>query len=97
MAASDIVPRVLAEYGAVTRRVLARYLAPRPPDRHLYRLVADYPRRGGRMLRSSLCIATARLFGATIEDAANSAAALELAIAVGRALDESIAAAGERA
>jgi geranylgeranyl diphosphate synthase, type II len=78
MAASDVVPRVLAEYGAVTRTVLARYLAPRPPDRHLYRLAADYPRRGGRMLRSSLCIATARLFGATIEDAAHSAAALEL-------------------
>ena len=78
MEASGLVPRVLDEYGRVTRAVLARYLAPRPPERHLYRLVADYPRRGGRMLRPSLCIATARVFGATVEDAVHSAAALEL-------------------
>jgi len=78
MAGGGIVPELLHEYGAVTRAVLRRYLTPRPPDRHLYRLVADYPRRGGRMLRPSLCIATARVFGAAIEDAANSAAALEL-------------------
>jgi geranylgeranyl diphosphate synthase type II len=78
MADAAIVPQVLEEYGTVTRAVLRRYLAPRPPQRHLYRLAADYPRRGGRMLRPSLCIATARVFGATIEDAANSAAALEL-------------------
>jgi len=78
MQPSAIVPEVLVEYGRVTRAVLARYLAPRPPERHLYRLVADYPRRGGRMLRPSLCIATARVFGATIDDAVHSAAALEL-------------------
>ena len=78
MGTSGIVPQVLEEYGRVTRAVLQRYLAPRPPDRHLYDLVADYPRRGGRMLRSSLCIATARVFGATVDDAVHSAAALEL-------------------
>jgi geranylgeranyl diphosphate synthase type II len=78
MADAAVVPQLLDEYGAVTRAVLRRYLRPRPPDRHLYRLVADYPRRGGRMLRPSICIATARVFGAPIEDAANSAAALEL-------------------
>jgi geranylgeranyl diphosphate synthase, type II len=78
MATSAIVPAVLAEYGAVTRRVLARYLVPRSPERHLYSLVADYPARGGRMLRPSLCIATARIFGAAIDDAVHSAAALEL-------------------
>lgn len=78
MGASQIVPQVLREYGAVTRAALAPYLVPREPVRYLYRLVGDYPRRGGRMLRPSLCIATARVFGASIEDAANSAAALEL-------------------
>jgi len=78
MEATELVPRVLDEYGAVTRVALARYLAPRSPERYLYRLVGDYPQRGGRMLRPSLCIATARVFGATVEDAANSAAALEL-------------------
>jgi geranylgeranyl diphosphate synthase type II len=78
MGGVELVPQVLAEYGGITRAVLERYLAPRAPERHLYRLVADYPRRGGRMLRSSLCIATARIFGASIEDAVHSAAALEL-------------------
>ena len=47
MGGAGIVPQVLDEYGAVTRAVLQRYLAPRPPERHLYDLVADYPRRGG--------------------------------------------------
>jgi geranylgeranyl diphosphate synthase type II len=78
MGGAGIVPQVLDEYGAVTRAVLQRYLAPRPPEKHLYDLVADYPRRGGRMLRPSLCIATARVFGASVEDAVHSAAALEL-------------------
>ena len=78
MGDSGVVAEVLEEYGHVTRGVLKRYLVPRHPDRHLYSLVADYPQRGGRMLRPSLCIATARVFGATIEDAAHSAAALEL-------------------
>src|SRR6185295_11640714 len=54
------------------------YLRPRAPARHLYNLVADYPRRGGRMLRPSLCLATARAFGAALEDAVRSAVALEL-------------------
>jgi geranylgeranyl diphosphate synthase type II len=74
----DVVPAVLAEYGERTRAALEEYLAPREPRRHLYDLVADYPRRGGRMLRPSLCIATARAFGAPADDAVRSAVALEL-------------------
>lgn len=77
-AAEDLVPAVLAEYGERTRAALEEYLAPREPRRHLYDLVADYPRRGGRMLRPSLCIATARAFGAPADDAVRSAVALEL-------------------
>jgi geranylgeranyl diphosphate synthase type II len=73
-----LVPQVLREYGDATRVALCEYLRPREPRRHLYSLVADYPRRGGRMLRPSLCIATARAFGARLEDAVRSAAALEL-------------------
>jgi geranylgeranyl diphosphate synthase type II len=72
------IPEILEEYGATTRLALADYLGPRAPQRHLYGLVADYPRRGGRMLRPSLCIATARVFGATVEDALRCAAAIEL-------------------
>jgi len=73
-----LVPIVLKEYGDRTRVALLDYLRPREPRRHLYNLVADYPQRGGRMLRPSLCIATARAFGAAPEDAVRSAVALEL-------------------
>jgi len=75
---ADLAPAVLAEYGQVTRVALCDYLRPRHPQRHLYGLAADYPRRGGRMLRPSLCIATARAFGAGLDDAVRSAVALEL-------------------
>jgi geranylgeranyl diphosphate synthase type II len=76
--AADLIPALLEEYGAATRHTLERYLAPREPERHLYDLVADYPRRGGRMLRPSLVIATARAFGGELGDAVHVAASLEL-------------------
>jgi geranylgeranyl diphosphate synthase type II len=76
--ASELIPEILREYGEVTRVALCDYLRPRPPQRHLYNLVADYPRRGGRMLRPSLCIATARAFGARVEEVIHAAVALEL-------------------
>src|SRR6266566_3135718 len=82
-AASSLVPAMLREYGDVTRVALCDYLRPRAPQRHLYSLVADYPRRGGRMLRPSLCIATARAFGAELEDAVH---AVGVAVNVGDAL-----------
>jgi geranylgeranyl diphosphate synthase type II len=69
---------MLKEYGDATRVALCGYLGPREPRRHLYSLVADYPRRGGRMLRPSLCLATARAFGAPLDDAVRSGVALEL-------------------
>jgi len=48
MTVVQLVPGVLKEYGDVTRVALCDYLRPRDPQRHLYNLVADYPRRGGR-------------------------------------------------
>jgi geranylgeranyl diphosphate synthase type II len=78
MTAAELVPAVLKEYGDVVRVALCDYLGPRDPQRHLYNLVGDYPRRGGRMLRPSLCIATAQAFGASVDDALGSAVALEL-------------------
>jgi geranylgeranyl diphosphate synthase type II len=74
----DLVPKLLAEYGALTRRTVERYLPSGNPRNHLYDLVSDYPLRGGKMMRSSLCIATARAFGAAPEDALGCAAAIEL-------------------
>jgi geranylgeranyl diphosphate synthase type II len=76
--ASQIVPEMLEEYGAVTRARLADYLRG-PDDRHdLYALASDYPDRGGRAMRAGLCIASARAFGASTEEALNSAVAVEL-------------------
>jgi geranylgeranyl diphosphate synthase, type II len=74
----EIVPAVLEEYGKVTREALRDYLAPRAPRRYLYDLVGDYPSRGGRMLRPSLVLATARAHGAPVEHAVHAAVALEL-------------------
>jgi len=75
---SELIPEMLREYGEVTRAALKRYIPERAPQRHLYDLLADYPQRGGKMMRPSLCIATARAFGARLEDALRTAAAIEL-------------------
>ncbi len=74
----SLVAETLARYGSHTRKALGRYLPDREPRKHLYDIVADYPRRGGKMMRPSICIATARAFGAPLEDAINSAVSLEL-------------------
>jgi geranylgeranyl diphosphate synthase type II len=74
----SLVREMLAEYGAVTREAMRGYLPSGAPREHLYDLIADYPRRGGKMMRSSLCIATARAFGASLDDAIGTAAAIEL-------------------
>jgi geranylgeranyl diphosphate synthase type II len=73
-----LVEGVLAEYGALTRRHLQAYLPEEEPRSYLYDLLGDYPRRGGKMLRSSLCIAMARATGAPLEDAIPSAVSIEL-------------------
>ena len=66
------------EYGAITRSAMAAYFPDAEPRQHLYDLLSDYPKRGGKMMRSSLCIATARAFGASVDDALHSAVAIEL-------------------
>lgn len=76
--AVTLVPEMLDEYGSRVRVAMADYLRPREPRRYLYNLVADYPRRGGRMLRPSLCLAAARAFGASDDDAVRTAVAIEL-------------------
>ncbi len=72
------VAAMLAEYGAAVRGPLFAYLAGDDARGQLRDLMAEYPRRGGRAFRPGLCIATARAFGATTEDALCSAAAIEL-------------------
>jgi geranylgeranyl diphosphate synthase type II len=76
--ASGLVSSVLQEYGDATRAVLFDYLPAKEPRRYLYDLAAEYPRRGGRAFRPSLCIATARAFGTPIEAALPTAVSIEL-------------------
>jgi geranylgeranyl diphosphate synthase type II len=75
---ADVVPRLLEEYGQMTRAALRPYLPKGDGPKYLYDLLADYPTRGGKMMRSTLCIATACAFGAPIEDVIPSAVAIEL-------------------
>ena len=75
---AHLVKTVLDEYGELTRRAVQEYLPREEPGSYLYELLADYPRRGGKMMRSSLCLAMARVTGASIDDAIASAASIEL-------------------
>lgn len=75
---SPLVAETLEEYGATTRNALNRYLPKGSAHKYLYELLADYPSRGGKMMRPSLCIATARAFGASTAEAVRSAVAIEL-------------------
>lgn len=74
----SLVSSVLREYGEATRALLFQYLPRAEPRRYLYDLAADYPRRGGRAFRPSLCIATARAFGAPMEVALRTAVSVEM-------------------
>jgi geranylgeranyl diphosphate synthase type II len=74
----SVVPETLREYAALTRSALDRRLPSMEPRRYLYDLVADYPRRGGKGLRPSLCIAASRVFGAAVEEALSVAVFIEL-------------------
>ena len=75
---SSLVRDVLVEYGAICQKALKRYLRVAGRSDGVYRIAADYPARGGRSLRASLCIAAARAFGAPTSDALESAVSLEL-------------------
>ena len=68
----------LAGYAAVTAEAVALHLPEAESPGSLADLVGDYPRRGGKALRPSLCLATCEAFGGTADDALPSAVALEL-------------------
>ena len=75
---ASVVPIVLHEYGGLIRAALRDYLPEREPRMYLYNLLADYPTRGGKMMRPSICIAAARMFGGRIEEVLHTAVAIEL-------------------
>src|SRR5262249_5721019 len=76
--AAAVVPDILDEYGALVRVAMAEYLRPPQPRPYLVNLGCGYPRPRGRMLRPSLCLATACAFGASVDEALNTAVAIEL-------------------
>jgi geranylgeranyl diphosphate synthase type II len=75
--AGDLVADRLEESARLVRAALQAYI-PRGRPAYHYDLVAEYPRRGGRMLRPALCLEVAQAFGASAEAALPTAAALEL-------------------
>jgi len=77
-ASSSLVTDVLEEYGAAARAAVERYFSADEESPYLHELVVDYPRRGGKMMRSSLCIAHARAYGASLDKAVLTSAAIEM-------------------
>ncbi len=69
---------MLEEYGSITRAALCEYLPDREPRKYLYDLLADYPARSGKMMRPTICIAAARMFGGQTEEVLHVAVAIEL-------------------
>jgi geranylgeranyl diphosphate synthase type II len=78
MRTPSVVPELMREYGDRARDALLAFLPKREPRRYLYDLIADYPSRASRHMRPAICIATARAYGASLEEALNSAVSVEL-------------------
>ena len=76
--ATSFVEDTLRSHRDQISTALVRYLPDREPRRWLYDLVATYPSRVGKGIRSSLCLATCRAYGGSTEEAMPSAAAIEL-------------------
>ncbi len=68
----------LARYGAIVADDLRRRFASVEHEPYLAVPMSDYPTRGGKALRPSLCLATCETFGGPLDDALPSAVAIEL-------------------
>ncbi len=68
----------LARYGAIVADDLRRRFATVAHQPYLAVPMSDYPTRGGKALRPSLCLATCEAFGGPLDDALPSAVAIEL-------------------
>ncbi len=77
-AAAPAMAAMLAGYGAATRGAVRHYLSSERQAPYLDELLTDYPGRGGKMMRPAICIANTRVFGGRMEDAIQSAAAVEI-------------------
>ena len=61
-----------------TAAEILKRIPERRPVNHLYRLMREYPMRGGKGLRPTLCIATCSAFGGQSEDAVRISSAVEM-------------------
>ena len=76
--AAPPVEALLERYGRMTAEALLTYLPDQEPRAHLWDLVLDYPSRGGKAIRPSLCLASCVAFGGELDEALPSAVAIEL-------------------
>jgi len=65
-------------YAALIERELLAAVPKDGPQAHLYQLIADYPARGGKRFRPTLCLAACGIAGGRSSDAVDAAVALEL-------------------
>ncbi|MBD2548277.1 polyprenyl synthetase family protein [Microcystis elabens FACHB-917] len=75
---SRSIQPLLEAYGKLIREYVDQYLTSQPKAPYLHDLLADYPRRGGKLMRPCICMAHARAFGGRLEDAIPFAAAVEI-------------------
>jgi geranylgeranyl diphosphate synthase type II len=75
---SGFVNEYLSHYGDVVRSHLLSYLPAGQPAAYLYDVVAEYPLRPSKMLRSVLCMASCQVHGGTVDDALDCAVTIEL-------------------
>ncbi|MEX6686804.1 polyprenyl synthetase family protein [Danxiaibacter flavus] len=73
-----VMKSMLSEYAGYALQGIMHIIPDKEPKKYLYDLIADYPTRGGKGFRPGLCIATCRAFGGRLDQALNSATALEL-------------------
>lgn len=78
MSQFDFFEQRLSYYREIALHNLFDVLPSREPKRYFYDLLPEYPRRAGKGLRAALCLATCRAFGGRIQNAINSAVAIEL-------------------
>lgn len=75
---TDRVLEFLGDYSHIIRSYMTNYLESLPHSPYLSELVVDYPKRGGKMMRPSICVAAACAFGADINEVVPFAASIEL-------------------
>lgn len=71
------IKKVLAEKKRLVDQEVLKHIPDREPHLH-YKMMRDYPSRGGKGLRPGLCILTCEAYGGSVEDALLSATALEM-------------------